>query len=150
MPALEMVRQACDVRLDPPERQLAPEILRQAVVGQVGILCVVTDRIDAQVFAAAPTLKVVANVAVGYDNIDVPAATQRGIVVTNTPGVLTDTTADLTWGLLLSMARRIPEGDRYVRAGKWDEWDIMFLFFLHATCSTHGVFTTLCTKHNYD
>jgi glyoxylate reductase len=126
-PAIEMVQQVCDVQLDPSDRLLAPEALRQAVVGKVGMICLVTDRIDAQVFAAGTALKVVANVAVGYDNIDVSAATQRGIVVTNTPGVLTETTADLTWGLLLSLARRIPEGDRYVRSNKWHVWEPMFL-----------------------
>jgi glyoxylate reductase len=126
-PALEIVRQACDVQLDPQDQHLRPEALRQAVKGKTGMICLVTDRIDAQVLEAGAALKVVANVAVGYDNIDVQAATQRGIVVTNTPGVLTETTADLTWGLLLSIARRIPEGDRYVRAGKWREWKLMFL-----------------------
>jgi glyoxylate reductase len=109
------------------------------VVGKQGLLCVVTDRIDAQVFAAAPTLKVVANVAVGYDNVDVPAATQHGVVVTNTPGVLTEATADLTWGLLLSLARRIPEGDRYIRAGRWHEWHPMFLLGQNVYDQTLGI-----------
>jgi glyoxylate reductase len=138
-PALEMVQQVCDVQLDPLDRLLSPEVLRQAVVGKAGMICLVTDRIDAQVFAAGAALKVVANVAVGYDNIDVPAATQRGVVVTNTPGVLTDTTADLTWGLLLSLARRIPEGDRYVRSNKWHVWEPMFLLGRDAYNQTLGL-----------
>jgi glyoxylate reductase len=137
--AIERVQQVCDVELDPLDRQLTPAALRQAVVGKQGLLCVVTDRIDAQVLAAAPTLKVVANVAVGYDNVDVPAATQHGVVVTNTPGVLTEATADLTWGLLLSLARRIPEGDRYIRAGQWHEWHPMFLLGQNVYNQTLGI-----------
>ncbi len=125
--ALEIVQPACEVQLDPSDRALSPEALRQAVVDKDGIISVVTDRIDAEVLAAAPRLKVVANVAVGYDNIDVQAATRRGIVITNTPGVLTETTADLAWGLLLSVARRIPEADRYVRAGTWHEWKLLLM-----------------------
>jgi glyoxylate reductase len=97
------------------------------VADKEGMICLVTDRIDARVLEAGPALKVVANVAAGYDNIDVHAATQRGIVVTNTPGAVTEATADLTWGLLLSIARRIPEGDRYVRAGKWKEWKLLHM-----------------------
>jgi glyoxylate reductase len=126
-PALDIVRQACEVQLDPEDRHLTPEALCRAVVGKAGVICLVTDCIDAQVLTAGTSLKVVANVAVGYDNIDVQAATQRGIVVTNTPGVLTDTTADFAWGLLFSIARRIPEGDRYIRAGKWEEWKLMLM-----------------------
>jgi glyoxylate reductase len=95
--------------------------------GKAGIICLVTDDIDAPVLEAGTALKVVANVAVGYDNVDVQTATRRGIAVTNTPGVLTDTTADFTWGLLLSIARRIPEADRYVRSGKWQEWRLMVM-----------------------
>jgi glyoxylate reductase len=89
--------------------------------------------------AAGTALKVVANVAVGYDNIDVRAATQRGIVVTNTPGAVTEATADLTWGLLLSIARRIAEGDRFIRAGKWHEWQFMFLLGCDVYDRTLGV-----------
>lgn len=124
---LKVARQVCEVQLDPQDRPLTSEALGRAVAGKAGMICLVTDRIDAQVLEAGQALKIVANVAVGYDNIDVQAATERGILVTNTPGVLTDTTADFTWGLLLSVARRIPEADRYVRSGKWDEWKLMFL-----------------------
>jgi glyoxylate reductase len=103
------------------------------------MICLVTDQIDAQVLEAGTALKVVANVAVGYDNIDVRAATQRGIVVTNTPGAVTEATADLTWGLLLSIARRIPEGDRYIRAGHWHEWKLMFMLGHDVYGQTLGV-----------
>jgi|RhiMetdeSRZDD1v2_1073273.scaffolds.fasta_scaffold202758_2 glyoxylate reductase len=126
-PALEVVRQACEVQLDPLDQPLTPTALRQAVVDKQGVLCLVTDRIDASVLDAAAGLKVVSNVAVGYDNVDVAAATQRGILVTNTPGVVTESTADLTWSLLCSVARRIAEGDRYIRAGKWRDWTLLLM-----------------------
>jgi glyoxylate reductase len=125
--ALALLQGACDVQYEPQTSRLSPAALRQAVVGKEGMVCLVTDQIDASLLEAGTSLKVVANVAVGYDNIDVRAATQRGIAVTNTPGAVTEATADLTWGLLLSIARRIPEGDRYIRAGKWHEWQFMFL-----------------------
>src|SRR6266446_6815311 len=126
-PALEVVRQACEVQLDPLDQPLTPAALRQAVIGKQGVLCLVTDRLDAQVLDAATELKVVSNVAVGYDNIDVAAATQRGILVTNTPGVVTESTADLTWSLLCSIVCRIAEGDNYIRAGKWREWTLLLM-----------------------
>ena len=87
-----------------------------------GLLCLLTERIDAALLAAAPRLRAVANCAVGYDNVDLHAAAARGIVVTNTPDVLTETSADLAWALLLAAARRIAEGDRLVRAGRWWGW----------------------------
>jgi glyoxylate reductase len=90
-----------------------------------GLVCLITDTIDTEVLAAAPRLKVVANVAVGYDNIDVRAATARQIVVTNTPEVLTETTADFAWALLMAAARRVVEADQYVRAGKFNRWEFM-------------------------
>ena len=137
--ALALVQAVCDVQFDPQDQRLTPEALRQAVVGKEGMICLVTDQVDAQLLAAGTTLKVVANVAAGYDNIDVQAATQRGIVVTNTPGAVTEATADLTWGLLLSIARRIPEGDRYIRAGKWNEWKFMFMLGCDVYDHTLGI-----------
>ena len=139
-PALEVVRQACEVQLDPLDQPLTPAALRQAVMGKQGVLCLVTDRLDAQVLDAATELKVVSNVAVGYDNIDVAAATQRGILVTNTPGVVTESTADLTWSLLCSLARRIAEGDRYIRAGKWRDWTLLLM----AGSDIHGKPLGIC------
>jgi glyoxylate reductase len=139
-PALEVVRQACEVQLDPLDQPLTPAALRQAVIGKQGVLCLVTDRLDAQVLDAATELKVVSNVAVGYDNIDVAAATQRCILVTNTPGVVTESTADLTWSLLCSLARRIAEGDRYIRAGKWRDWTLLLM----AGSDIHGKTLGLC------
>ncbi len=100
------------------------EALKTAVFDADGIVCLLTDKISAEVMDAAPNLKVIANVAVGYDNIDVVAATERGIVVTNTPDVLTETTADLAFALILAIARRIPEADAYMRAGKYQRFEI--------------------------
>lgn len=102
----------------PPSRE---EIMRQ-IADAEGIITLVTDTIDGDIMDAAPRLKVISNMAVGYDNIDIDAATRRGIPVGNTPGVLTETTADLAFALLLSAARRIVEGERYVQAGEWRTW----------------------------
>lgn len=125
--AVEVARRACDVHFTSLDPSPDAATLRRAVVGMDGIISVVTDMIDAAFLEAGADLKVVANVAAGYDNVDVPAATRRGVVVTNTPGVVTESTADLTWGLLFSIARRIPEADRYVRADQWKEWQLMAL-----------------------
>jgi glyoxylate reductase len=102
----------------PPSRA---ELLAH-VKGKTALLCMLTERVDAELLDAAPSLRVVANLAVGFDNIDVDAARERGVVVTNTPDVLTDATADLTWALILAAARRIVEGDRLVRSGSWTGW----------------------------
>jgi len=88
-----------------------------------GLVCLLTERVGDDVLRAAPTLRLVANVAVGYDNVDLPACTKRGVVVTNTPGVLDETTADFAWTLLLAVARRVVEADQYVRAGNWRGFD---------------------------
>lgn len=92
-----------------------------------GVVCQLTDPLSAEVLAQCPKLKVIAQVAVGHDNIDVAAATARGIVVTNTPGVLTEATADLTFALLLAAARRLPTAERYLRDGQWRRWDVDLL-----------------------
>ena len=104
-----------------------------------GLLCLVTERIDADLLAAAPRLRAVANCAVGYDNIDVAAAAARGIVVTNTPDVLTETSADLAWALLLAAARRIAEGDRFVRSGAWQGWSPDLLLGTDVHGATLGI-----------
>src|SRR5262250_1169813 len=90
--------------------------------GKDGLICHILSTVDDELLAAAPTVKVVANVAVGYNNIDVTAARRRGVVVTNTPDVLTETTADFAWALLMAAARRVAEADRFVRSGQWDRW----------------------------
>ncbi|MBS3793078.1 D-glycerate dehydrogenase, partial [Candidatus Bipolaricaulota bacterium] len=96
---------------------LKKDELIENLEGKDGLIPLLNDEVDAEVLDAGDGLKIVANLGVGYDNIDVEAATERGIMVTNTPGVLTETTADLSFGLLLAAARRIPEADRFVRKG---------------------------------
>lgn len=104
-------------------RSLTPRELRQRAAKAEGILCLLTDRIDQSVLAASDRLRIVANYAVGYNNIDLDAARRRRVAVTNTPGVLTETTADLAFGLILAAARRIVEGDRMVRKGAFRGWE---------------------------
>lgn len=104
-----------------------------------GLVCLITDTVDAEVLGSAPRLRVVANVAVGFNNIDVAAATTRGIVVTNTPDVLTETTADFAWALLMAVARRVVEADQYVRAGKFTQWEMMLLLGADVHGKTLGI-----------
>jgi glyoxylate reductase len=99
------------------------ELLKR-VADAEALICVITERVDQELLAAAPRLRIAATVSVGYDHIDVPACTRRNVVVTNTPGVLDDTTADLAWALLMAVSRRIVEGDTWVRSGTWKGWDL--------------------------
>ena len=107
---------------EPLDGPPAPSALKAGLSCTAAAIVTLNDRIDADLLAAADELKIVANYAVGYNNIDVNAARQRGVVITNTPDVLTDATADLTWALMLSTARRVIEGDRLVRNGQWTGW----------------------------
>ena len=116
-----------------------PETLRRKLQHADGVVCQLTDAMTDELMAAAPKLKVISQVAVGYDNVDVAAATARGIVVTNTPGVLTESTADLTFALLLGVARRVTEAERYLRAGKWKRWDIDLLAGIDLCGKTLGI-----------
>lgn len=124
---LDILEAGCDrVEVNPQDRDLTREELLRAVHGRDGVLCLLTDRIDDELMeAAGPQCRVFANYAVGFNNIDVAAATRRGILITNTPGVLTDSTADLAWSLIMSVARRVVEGDTYVRSGRWEGWGPM-------------------------
>lgn len=122
-------------RDDPIPRE---ELLRQAADAD-GLLSMVTERVDAALLDAAPRLRVVGNMAVGYDNVDVPACTARGVVVCNTPGVLTETTADLTWALILAAARRIPEGVESVKQGEWKTWGPLSLLGADVHHKTLGI-----------
>ena len=137
---LDPIAAACD--LDLWEDDLPPprdELLRR-VAGCTGILTLLTDRVDDTLLdAAGPDLRVVSNYAVGFDNIDVPACTRRGIAVGNTPGALTETTADLAWALMLAAARRVGEGDRYVRAGRWQTWGPLLFLGSDVHGSTLGI-----------
>lgn len=110
-----------------PGEGLPRETLLARVAGADALICQLTDRIDAEVIAAAPSLRIIANVAVGHDNIDLAAARSRGIVVTNTPDVLTNAVAEFTWALILSVTRRVAEGDRVVRRGAWKGWALDYM-----------------------
>ena len=137
---LAAIRDACEMDLWdgdlPPPRD---ELLRR-VAGCDGVLTLLTDRVDDEFLdAAGKKLRVVSNYAVGFDNIDVGACARRGIPVGNTPGVLTDTTADLAWALLMAAARRLPEGDRYVRDGNWKTWGPLLLLGPDVHGATMGI-----------
>lgn len=120
----------------PPSKQVIKEKARDSDA----LVTLLTDKIDAEVLDAAPRLKIIAQMAVGYDNIDVEEATKRGIYVTNTPGVLTETTADLAWALLMAIARRIVEADKYIREGKWRvAWHPMMLLGKDVYGATIGI-----------
>ncbi len=120
----------------PPPR----DVLLRRVAGVDGVLTLLTDKVDDEFLdAAGSQLKVVSNYAVGFDNIDVAACARRGIPVGNTPGVLTDTTADLAWALLMAAARRLPEGDRYVRGGSWKTWGPLLLLGPDVHGATIGI-----------
>ena len=122
-----MLRERCDVTVWPHDRASTRAELIESCQGKDALVCLLTERVDAQVLAAAPTLRIVANVAVGFDNLDVVAGTAAGVVMSNTPGVLDDTTADLAFALLMATARRLCEGDRLMRTGTWRGWGIMQL-----------------------
>lgn len=119
---------------------LPPSDLMDRLAGKDGLVCQLTDRIDAPLMDAAPSVKVVSNIAVGFDNIDVRAATERGVICTNTPGVLTDTTADLAFALILAAGRRLGEAERYVRAGRYKQWQVDLLTGWDIWGSTLGIF----------
>ena len=120
---LAKLEQACDVDLYVGSAAISREELLQRVAGKHAIVCLLTEPIDAAVLdAAGPQLRAVCNVAVGYNNIDLAACRSRGVVVTNTPDVLTNACADFTWGLILAITRRLGEGERQVRAGAWGGW----------------------------
>jgi glyoxylate reductase len=121
--AIERLARAHDIELWPGEEPPPYDALVRHAAAADGIVCLLTDRMDAALIDASPRLRVISNVAVGYDNIDVAAATHRGIPVGNTPGVLTETTADLAFALLLAGARRLVEAERFVRDGRWRTWD---------------------------
>jgi glyoxylate reductase len=139
-PALALLRDAGELWLSPHDRPLTDAELQEAVAGADAILTLLHDRVDGSLLDAAGTqLRCVANVAVGFDNIDVTAASQRGVVVTNTPGVLTDATADLAMALILAVTRRVGEAERLVRAGGRWSWDMFFMLGTGLAGKTLGV-----------
>lgn len=127
--AMKLLEEKFDVEVWTEEMPPPKEVLIEKVKNIDGLICLLTEKIDEEVInAAGPRLRGICQVAVGYDNIDVEAATKKGIYVTNTPGVLTETTADYAFALLMATARRIAEADRYVRSGKWKiPWGLMML-----------------------
>ena len=139
-PALEKLRAEHEVDAWEGSDSISRQELLRRVAGADAIVSLLTERIDAELLdAAGPQLKVVANVAVGYDNIDVPACTERGIIATNTPGVLTEATADIAFGLILMATRRLGEGERLIRSGQAWKWGMFFLLGSSLQGKTLGV-----------
>lgn len=137
--AVRMARARADVDVHTGTDALGREDLMARLTGRGGLVSLITDVVDEALLAACPDLRVVANVAVGFNNVDVAAATRRGVVVTNTPDVLTDTTADFAWTLLMAAARRVVEGDRYIREGKWKQWEFALLLGADVHGKTLGI-----------
>jgi glyoxylate reductase len=142
-PALDIVREVAEMRMWDREDVPPPhDVLLREVADCDGLLSLLTDRIDDDLLARAPRLRVVGNMAVGFDNIDVDAATRRGVLVSNTPDVLTETTADFAFALLMAAARRMVEADGFTRAGKWKTWGPLLLAgqdIHHATLGLVGL-----------
>src|SRR6201994_570260 len=124
-PAAQQILKAdCEVEYwTQPERISKEELLRR-VKDKDGLVCLLTEKVNEELLRAAPKLRIAANVAVGFDNIDLPACTKRGVVATNTPGVLDETTADFAWTLMMAVARRVGEGEALARSGMWKGWDL--------------------------
>src|SRR5690554_5455519 len=120
--AIALLKDHFEVTINKEDRIAYREELLEAVEYADALLCLVNDNVNGDIIRRAKKLKIIANYGVGYNNIDVEAASQKGIIVTNTPGVLTDATADLAWGLLLAAARRIAESDRFTREGRFKSW----------------------------
>lgn len=125
--AVDLLKPHLDVDYVNSDEGLTPDELRLRLRGQDAVITQLTDRFDASLIESLGSQRILANVAVGYDNIDVPAATRKGILVTNTPGVLTDTTADFAFALLMAVARRVVEGHQFVHSGQWKRWRIDLL-----------------------
>src|ERR1700756_1918341 len=122
--ARQILDAACDVEYWTKEERPAREEVLRRVKDKEGLVCLLTEKVNDELLRAAPKLRITANVAVGYDNIDVDACTKRGVVATNTPGVLDETTADFAWTLMMAVARRLPEGEQLARSGNWNGWDL--------------------------
>ena len=122
--ARQILQETCEVEYwAKPERPPREEVMRR-VKDKEGLVCLLTEKINEEFLVAAPKLRIAANVAVGFDNIDVAACTKRGVAATNTPGVLDETTADFAWALLMAVARRLSEGEALARSGNWKNWDL--------------------------
>lgn len=137
---LEYLEQHCDVESNQQDVQFSPAELARRLAGKDGVMCCLTDRVDAALLESLPQLKVVANIAVGYNNIDLAACTARGVMATNTPGVLDDSTADLAWTLMLGAARRTTELERRIRNGEWIGWRLKQWLGVDVHHATLGIF----------
>ena len=136
---LAYLGEALDVESNQDDIALTAQQLRSRLADKQGVMCALTDRIDADLVSSCPRVRAVCNIAVGYNNIDVAACTERGIVVTNTPGVLDETTADLVWGLLLATARRLTEAEAYLRSGQWSGWFLKQMLGVDVHHATLGI-----------
>ncbi|MDR3565680.1 MAG: D-glycerate dehydrogenase [Negativicutes bacterium] len=137
---INYLKQSFDVEVNPDDRALSRQELIEKVKGRAAVITLLTDKVDGEVMdAAGPQCKIFANYAVGFNNFDLAAATQRKIIMTNTPGVLDDATATHAFALLLAIARRIPESERFVREGKWAGWAPMFFVGLDVDRKTLGI-----------
>lgn len=137
---LDLVKATCQAEIWPNELPPGREALMERVRGVDGLLCLLTDRIDAELMdVAGPGLKVISNHAVGFDNINVAAATERGIPVGNTPGILTDATADMAFALMMAAGRRVVEAEKFLRAGKWKTWGPSLLLGVDFAGATLGI-----------
>ena len=137
---LEYLGQHCQIESNQQDVPLEPGELARRLADKDGVMCCLNDRIDATLLAGLPQLKVVANIAVGYNNIDLAACTARGIMATNTPGVLDDSTADLAWTLMLGAARRVTELERRIRSGEWTGWRLKQWLGVDVHHATLGIF----------
>lgn len=122
--AQQILNASCEVEYWTQAERISKEELLRRVKDKDGLVCLLTERVNEELLRAAPKLRIAANVAVGFDNIDLPACTKRNVVATNTPGVLDETTADFAWALMMAAARRISEGEALVRSGMWKGWDL--------------------------
>jgi len=136
---IDLLKVRCDVEINPHDRPLTREELLEKVQGRDGILCLLTDKIEAEVFEAAKGAKGFANYAVGYDNIDIQEATKRGIPISNTPGALTNATAEMAWALLFTVSRMVVESDTFIRSGQWKGWGPLQFIGGDVTGATLGI-----------
>ncbi len=138
--AIDILAEACDYRMWGETDITVPrEVLLREIADADGFLAMLSDRVNGELLEVAPKLRTVANMAVGYDNCDVPAMTARKVLLTNTPGVLTETTADLAWALLMAASRRIVEGQKLIEANQWKSWSPMFMVGQDVYGATLGV-----------
>lgn len=138
-PGLELLRKHHEIEINPYSRVLTKQEIINGLKDKDGLLCLLTDSVDKEVIESEPKLKMIASYAVGYDNIDIRTATNLGIPVSNTPGVLTEATAEMAWALLFSASRRIVEADKFTRAGKFNGWDPMLMHGQDISGKTLGI-----------